>query len=441
MVYHQSYAVSGMHCASCEAIIEKKLLGLYGVCDARASTAKGTVTIAVEGTPPTDRMLNRLFPEGLYTFSSATAPISRRQEAFRALGYGAAAVAIFLGLSSSGFLRPLAIDSSSSFGTLFLFGLLAGLSGCAALVGGLVLALSSQWIDVSGKTGKIGDRLKPQVIFNAGRILAYALAGALLGQLGESARITPGITSITTGAVSIIMIVLAFQMLGFAPFSTIRIALPKRLVRLAGRGFSKGGLLRPFPSGLMTILLPCGFTMAAEGVAVLSGTPWRGMAVMTSFVLGTTLPLLAIGLSSATFVNHPWRSGLIMKSAGMLVIFLAAYNLDSQFSFAVRPGSPLPAASPARPSGGRIIRTTYSTAGDIAPANFTVRRGESVRFIVDPKESASGCMSTIMIPGLWNRSEELVKGKSVVMEFTPKKTGTYRITCAMGVPRGTITVM
>jgi heme/copper-type cytochrome/quinol oxidase subunit 2 len=43
-------------------------------------------------------------------------------------------------------------------------------------------------------------------------------------------------------------------------------------------------------------------------------------------------------------------------------------------------------------------------------------------------------MSAVMIPGLWNYPQALKKGKTVVMEFTPSKVGTYQLTCAMGVP-------
>jgi plastocyanin domain-containing protein len=49
-------------------------------------------------------------------------------------------------------------------------------------------------------------------------------------------------------------------------------------------------------------------------------------------------------------------------------------------------------------------------------------------------------MSTIMIPGLFDKPLLLQEGKQLVLEFTPKTAGTYQITCAMGIPRGTIKV-
>jgi plastocyanin domain-containing protein len=59
---------------------------------------------------------------------------------------------------------------------------------------------------------------------------------------------------------------------------------------------------------------------------------------------------------------------------------------------------------------------------------------------VDVKEDGQGCMSTIMVPGLDNTPQLLEKGNKLTMEFTPVKTGEYKITCAMGVPRGIIKV-
>jgi hypothetical protein len=49
-------------------------------------------------------------------------------------------------------------------------------------------------------------------------------------------------------------------------------------------------------------------------------------------------------------------------------------------------------------------------------------------------------MNAIKVPGLWNQPQYLVRGKPIVMQFTPLKRGTYPITCSMGMPWGVITV-
>jgi len=50
-------------------------------------------------------------------------------------------------------------------------------------------------------------------------------------------------------------------------------------------------------------------------------------------------------------------------------------------------------------------------------------------------------MGSIYIPELTDNPQMLNKGQTIVFEFTPEKSGNYPITCAMGVPRGTITVI
>lgn len=438
-----TYGVTGMHCASCEAIIEKRVKKLDGVIDAKADMTTGTLTISCEKAAPELTAISRLFPESLYLFSETHSSRHDWTETIRVTGYSLAVIGLFFGLSASGIMPSLSIDRDSSFGAFFVFGLIAGLSTCAALVGSLVLALSTQWRNHAGKKATITDKLQPHLWFGTGRIASYALTGTLLGLLGGSVRLSSGFTSVMVVAISILMLAIALQMIGFRPLNVFRISLPKRLVDKAGSGISRGGLLRPFPTGFMTILLPCGFTMAAEAAAMLSGTPLRGMVIMTAFALGTLPPLFAIGLSGSELSGRPATSRSFMKTAGFLVIFFTLYNLNTQFGIAgriaARNASPATPVSAPATGNTRIVRTVASN-GSLATAQFELKAGEQVRFIVDPKDNGSGCMNAILIPGLWNQAQYLSKGRPIVMQFTPRKRGTYQITCAMGMPWGSITV-
>ena len=55
-----SYFVKGMHCASCEILIEKKLLKIPGIKSVEASS-NGGVTIEYEGEKPSIENLNTIF--------------------------------------------------------------------------------------------------------------------------------------------------------------------------------------------------------------------------------------------------------------------------------------------------------------------------------------------------------------------------------------------
>lgn len=100
----------------------------------------------------------------------------------------------------------------------------------------------------------------------------------------------------------------------------------------------------------------------------------------------------------------------------------------------------VPSSDSAKVGSQQLIKAVYTYNEDIQPNTFTVKAGKTVRFEVDVKEDGQGCMSTIMVPGLYNTPELLDKGRKIVMEFTPVKAGEYKITCAMGVPRGIIKV-
>lgn len=88
----------------------------------------------------------------------------------------------------------------------------------------------------------------------------------------------------------------------------------------------------------------------------------------------------------------------------------------------------------------QVLKTTYTYNEDIQPNTFKVKAGQPVKFVVDVKEDGIGCMSTLAIPELSEEVYPLKAGKTIEMNFTPTKKGVFQITCAMGVPRGTITV-
>ena len=111
-----------------------------------------------------------------------------------------------------------------------------------------------------------------------------------------------------------------------------------------------------------------------------------------------------------------------------------------QGSTTTQPVQASTAANTQAPQAEQVISATYTYATDIQPNSFKVKVDQPVRIVVDVKEDGVGCMSTIMIPGLSNTPQLLQKGSKLEMAFTPTKKGSYQITCAMGVPRGTLIV-
>jgi sulfite exporter TauE/SafE/copper chaperone CopZ len=452
----QAYYVKGMHCASCEVLIEEKIREIEGVDFANASIATGKLEIDYKKGKPTVSRLNNLFENDGYKFSED--PFANNggpKNLFAALVIAIFAIGIFLALPNLGLASFINIGAQSSLAAFFVFGLIAGVSSCAALVGGLVLSLAKQWNESYGDSTAFSKRTIPHLMFNFGRIISFAILGGLLGLLGAQVKISQTMSSILVLGISAVMVILAMQMLGMTWFNRIRIALPKSLSTKITDGKKSGGMLAPFIIGFMTFLLPCGFTLATEGLAVLSGNALKGSLIMVSFVLGTTIPLLAIGLSSAKLIANPKTSDKFLKAAGILIIFFVIYNLNFQFGITKYFDQSSPAAAKtatenqnrntekqiADNQNVQIIKAIYTESNDIQPSQFTVKIGQPVRLEIDVKDDGYGCMSTIMIPGLWDNPQPLRKGQTIIIEFTPQKSGTFKITCAMGVPRGAITVI
>ena len=71
MVKEHIYKVQGMHCASCEILVEKKLLDLPNIKSVDASMARGEALVEYEGDRPNPERLNKIFKEENYKFSDS----------------------------------------------------------------------------------------------------------------------------------------------------------------------------------------------------------------------------------------------------------------------------------------------------------------------------------------------------------------------------------
>jgi sulfite exporter TauE/SafE len=76
--------------------------------------------------------------------------------------------------------------------------------------------------------------------------------------------------------------------------------------------------------------LPCGFTITAQTIALLSANAFQGALIMGFFALGTAPMLLVIGISSVKFFSKPQLALTFSRVAGFLVLFFALWNIYNQ---------------------------------------------------------------------------------------------------------------
>jgi len=350
MSKEHTYFTKGMHCASCEILIEKKLLEIPGVKSVEATTINSQVVVEYEGEKPNINKLNDIFKKDNYIFfdSSTSLRASNQYGANNKtesetekpvnttlLGFSMAIgiVAVFLLLDRIGISGLFSISSASSLFAFFGFGLLAGLSSCAALVGGIVLSMSKQWQEIYANETSGYKKFQPHLMFNIGRILSYTILGGVLGLIGSRLAISLGFTSFLVLVISLLMIVLGLQMLDVKGFCRFQFSVPKFITRYIADENNFKGRHMPFIMGAATFFLPCGLTITAQTIALLSGSWIQGALIMGFFALGTAPMLLFIGLSSVKFSSRPHWSKTFSKVAGFLVLFFALFNIINQMRF------------------------------------------------------------------------------------------------------------
>jgi len=188
-------------------------------------------------------------------------------------------------------------DFETRLAAAFLLALLGGVH-CAGMCGGFVAALHS-----SAPAGS--SRIRFALAYNAGRILSYCAAGALIGLLGA------GLYASDVLPVQVGLLVLAAAVLLAIAFSML--SRPASLRRLEGFGVPVWRLVQPlarrsFPprtttgallTGLAWGWIPCGMVYAALPLALVAGSVARGAAVMLAFGLGTAPNLAALELAAS----------------------------------------------------------------------------------------------------------------------------------------------
>ncbi|MFH1657079.1 MAG: sulfite exporter TauE/SafE family protein [bacterium] len=444
------YFVKGMHCASCEILIEKKLLELQGIESVEASVKNGQVLIEYENEKPSKDKLNKLFQQEGYAFLDkpfiGIEDGPKENDWIIIIGSALFIIIGFILLNKSGIAGAINVNSKSSLPMFFVLGLLAGISSCAALVGGLVLSMSKQW---DGKP-------QPHIMFNLGRIVFYAVFGFILGAIGSKIQISFTFTTVLIIVVSIIMVFLGLQMLGVKKLRRFQITMPKFITRYVADESNFKGKYMPFIMGALTFFLPCGFTITAQGLALLSGSPVQGGLIMLFFALGTMPTLFAIGLSSIKFSSRTHWSSRFSKIAGILVLFFALFNFNSQLNVIGIPsfnninlkgifsttknssGSQIKDLAPII-NGKQILKMDASSRG-YSPNYFKVKVGIPVRWEIIDK-GTSGCTNAVISKSLFEGEISLTPGQTSIKEFTPEKPGKYKFSCWMGMISGIIEVI
>lgn len=317
-----TFYLSGIHCASCKIFIEDTVKTLSFVASARVDGASETLEVnANSDMSPKDLaevITGKIASKG-YVASLEKAAIQRQSDdvMWKALPMGLGVLALFFLLQKSGILN-IGIGGQVTPVTSFIIGLIASVSSCLAVVGGLVLSLSAK-ISQDGTSDT-----KTFLLFHGGRVASFALLGGILGALGGVIGINVTFTAILGLVASFVMLLLGLNLVGV--FEKGKVTLPSGIFSFFKKAGSKA--YTPLVVGFATFFLPCGFTQSMQISALSSGSFASGLMIMLSFALGT-LPVLAfLSFGSASFAQGK-HAPLFFKSAGVVVVGLGLFSLLS----------------------------------------------------------------------------------------------------------------
>ena len=440
--------IQGMHCRSCEILIEEELKKVKGVKDVSVSHKDGIADISFEDTLNKFDVQSAVENAGYCIGENAKLPfISKNKKDYLELGLAFfLATTLFLIAKSLGLfdLAGSVKGSYSSLPIVFIIGLTAGISTCMALVGGLVLGMSAKFAKQNPEATGI-EKFVPHVYFSLGRIASYFVFGGIIGYAGSFFQLSTSVLGLLTVAVGLVMLLLGSQLIDIFPFlKNISFTLPKSLHKLLGIKEKSEGEYSDKNAAILgasTFFLPCGFTQAMQLYAISTGSPIQGALTLGVFALGTTPGLLGVG--SLTSIIKGKASKIFFKTAGVIVMLLALFNVSNGLNLLgistafARPKTESLDKNVKIVNGVQVVNMTQKSNG-YSPNKFTIKKGVPVKWIVT-SETQYSCAASIVSQQLGIRTN-LKLGENI-FEFTPSQTGTIRFSCSMGMYNGLFTVV
>ena len=434
--------IQGMTCISCEMIITDELNSVDGISEVKVCSKKKVAEIKHSDSIDFQKIKSAIEKLGYraslspFTEDDKLSKKSLKQWIY-SVGIFLMVIIVYKILKSLGLLNWINISSSDyNYGLALLVGLIASLSSCLAVVGGVVLSFASKY---QTKGSFYQSNVKPHILFHIGRMGSFFLLGGLLGVLGGWLNLSNSFMGYFTVVVAVIMIMLGLNIIGLAPnVGKWGIRLPKSFTGVWKKMQKTEHSLAPLFLGAFTFFLPCGFTQSMQLFAISTGSFLRGGLFMFLFALGTLPVLGLLGVTASKFNNK--KTVVLQTVIGFIVVLFALYTFASGLTLVginTNFGIDKKQGTVTRVEDKQIVKMDVTYAG-YTPNVFTIKKDVPVKWIVNVKQM-TGCTNEIMIPSL-GISKKLQVGENIV-EFTPTTEGDILFSCWMGMVRGKFIVI
>lgn len=448
------FYISGMHCVSCEMLIEKEVKDIFKTAKINISHQKGLMEIEAEEI--SEKKIREIVKSCGYQIVDKNKPQLELKTKFKLkdflqLFFAFTIIILLFSLFSKFELAKFFPDASGNIGLLVALGLgvVASLSTCLAITGGIVMSFSSRYTynDTAKKISFLSRSL-PQIYFHIGRIGGFFILGGLLGMLGGKIQYSNGFTGFLIIIVALIMFYIALNILGLLPSITkLGFYLPKSWSRGISSLQANNNPSLIASIGALTFFLPCGFTQSMQLAAVASGNFLSGALIMAVFAIGTLPVLFSVGLGSSYVQNKNFA--FLKKFIAAIIIFFALYSLNSGLSISGSKysvdfwskftnkinveGAIDNEESLIDEDGYQIVRLDIDYT--FKQNEFRIKKDVPVKFIVNAIR-VTGCSDEVIIRRLGLTTGKLKNGDQSLIEFTPTETGIIPFSCWMGMQNG-----
>ncbi|MBU0531640.1 MAG: sulfite exporter TauE/SafE family protein [Candidatus Uhrbacteria bacterium] len=428
--------LGGMSCVSCELRVANELGEIEGMERVEVCHKQETAELLHDEQADIDQVIKAIEKLG---YSASLSPLKKVRKIpsidqwIYALAIVVVLYLLYKLLNNLGLFDWLQVDDGGvTLGIAFLIGIVASLSTCLAVVGGVVISFAAKY---QARGSFYESNIKPHLLFHLGRLLSFFFLGGLLGVLGSWFNPSGTLMGWFTIALALVLVWIGLNIMGILPSLTkTGIRMPKATLKTWNRLQSSDHPLTPIVIGAFTFFLPCGFTQSMQLFAVSTGNFLTGALTMLTFGLGTGPVLLGLGFATSRFSNL--KASLFKLVIGMVVIGFAYSTLLAGMAQAGIDFS-LPNRGPVNDvavveGNVQTVKMTADYSG-YNPDTFKIKAGVPVRWEIDAKQ-ISGCTGEIIVPDYGIR-KQLTAGLNVI-EFIPKGPGTIGFSCWMGMVRG-----
>ena len=441
-----SILIDCMTCSSCEIKVESTLQKLEGVIEVKVSMAKNKADITFDENILSIKSIIKIINDIGYQASKATMDIDTKRffntkatqkngsyKIDQLIGIGIIFFAVYMIIKNTiGFNFVPEIDSTMSYGVLLIVGVLTSLH-CIAMCGGINL---SQCVSYETVEDNKLSKLKPSLLYNAGRVVSYTIIGGIVGVIGSVVSfsgVTKGLVAVLAG---LFMIVMGLNMLNIFPWlRKFNIRMPKSIGQKIYNGKTNKG---PFYVGLLNGFMPCGPLQSMQLYALGTGSFIAGATSMFFFSLGTVPLLFGLGALS-TILSKKFTYNL-MKFSAILVIILGVGMIFRGMSLS---GFNTVLASTGNANIAKIdgnVQTVSIELGSNKYQPVIVQKGIPVKFIINAEQdNLNGCNNPMVI-SQFDIEKKLTADENVI-EFLPEQIGTISYSCWMGMIRSSIKVV